>query len=102
MTETELAMLNFELHQAQEKGREDRGREWSEAHPLPNGIRFSWPYGYDIGRTHYHLNPVICTNCSYKTEAWAPKGTKRPDRIKNPWPCVNCGVTCDMSVGRWS
>ena len=95
-------LAEFQLEQAAEHLRQRMGREWSEANPLPNGIRFGWPYDYDIGRTHYQLNPVICSNCGYKTEAWAPRGSKRPDWIENPWPCVSCGVVCRMSVGRWS
>ena len=98
--DVEQWMFAQQVEQAMYQAQEERGRKWSESHPLPNGLRFDWEWGYDIRQTHYQVNPCFCSNCSHRFSVSCPRGQKRPDKIKNPYPCVNCGVVCDVLVGR--
>lgn len=99
--EVEDAFLAQQVMNLNEQAREKAGEAWSRAHPLPDGALFGWPYDYDMAKTHYHINPLICSNCSFKTEGWYPRGKKRPSRIDNPYPCRKCDVRCHVTVGRW-
>ena len=85
----------YELEQAIYISQEQAGRSWSEAHPLDDGVRFSWRWDYDMDRTHYR-EKFVCSNCFQAAWLWIPKGQKLPRKVGNPEPCGNCGVKCHL------